>query len=95
VQHWATSTVAIGGPTDWYFHRPLWLQTPCAGDTLWALHAKHLAFLERYVRASQRRRTPNVNRSAASRLPGWIKGAKERDDVLHAIERLKTQLARC
>ena len=28
--------VAVGGPVDWYFHLPLWLQTPCCGEILWA-----------------------------------------------------------
>jgi len=38
---------------------------------------------------------PNVNRSAASRLSTWIKSAKNRDAVLHAIEILGTRLHQC
>jgi len=94
VQRWASGGVHIDGrPTDWYFHRPLWLQTRCGGTkTLWAFNAAHLDFIERYVRAEQRRRTPYVHDSAATRLPGWIKAAKRRDDVVHAIGRLKARL---
>ena len=94
VQRWASSVVHIDRrPTDWYFHLPLWLQTRCGGTkTLWAFNAAHLDFIERYVRAEQRRRTPYVHYSAASRLPGWIKRAKQRDDVLRAIGRLKARL---
>ena len=47
--------VAVGGPVDWYFHLPLWLQAPCCGETLWAYNAAHLDFLfENYVRATLR-----------------------------------------
>jgi len=46
--------VAVGAPVDWYFHLPLWLQTPCCGETLWAYNAAHLTFLEDFVRATLR-----------------------------------------
>jgi hypothetical protein len=32
-------------PVDNCFGLPLWLQTPCAGHTLWAFNARHLAYL--------------------------------------------------
>ncbi|MGE3268988.1 MAG: hypothetical protein AB7P40_09590 [Chloroflexota bacterium] len=71
---------------------PLWLQTPCAGHVLWAWNSWHLDFLERYVSAGLRERTPNINVSLASRLPAWIKSAKNRDDVLKGIRRLRHRL---
>lgn len=74
---------------DWYFHCPLWLQTPCCGHTLYALNLAHVAFLERYVRASLRERQPNMNSSLASRLPQWIKSAKHRKEVLRCLDRLR------
>src|SRR5260370_39279346 len=83
------------GPTDWYFQLPLWLQTPCAGEILWAFNSAHLSFLESYVPARDRRRLPNVNRSAASRLPMWIKSAKNREAVLHAIAILSERILQC
>ena len=49
-------------------------------------------FLERYVSADLRERTPNANRSMASRLPRWIKSAKHRDEVMRAIRRLRATL---
>ena len=79
-----------GEPTDWYFRYPLWLQTPCAGHILWAYNATHLAFIEAYVGAAMRERMPRLNRSLASRLPRWLKEAKHREEVLRAIERLKS-----
>ncbi len=35
---WDGHTLYKGGPRDWYFCLPLWLQTPCWGELLWALN---------------------------------------------------------
>ncbi|WP_410601287.1 hypothetical protein [Amycolatopsis sp. lyj-90] len=70
----------------------LWLQTPCKGETLWAYHERHLDYLERYVAAGLREQVPNRNSSLASRLPAWIKSAKNRDDVLRALSRMRASL---
>ena len=86
---------------DWYFHLPLWLQTPCCGDVLWALNEVHLAFLEDYVRATLREdmRRDQLpanairNQTMASRLPSWIQSGKNRDAILHAIDKLKKTIA--
>jgi len=72
---------------------PLWLQTPCAGHVLWAWSAWHLDFIERYVSADLRERTPNINTSLASRLPKWIKSARHRKEILKGIRRLRERLA--
>lgn len=87
--------VCIGGPRDWYFMLPLWLQTPCCGHVLWAYNARHLAYLERFVQATLRERVVSGrNRSLASRLPEWIKSGVHRDDVLAGIGRLRARLER-
>jgi hypothetical protein len=86
------SYIVIGGAFDWYFRLPLWLQIECGGKTLWAYNQKHLEFIENYVSAKLRQRTPNTNKSLASRLPQWIKRAKNRDEVLRAIGKLKEKL---
>jgi hypothetical protein len=90
------SAIAITDGVDWYFGLPLWLQTPCCGHMLWAYNARHLAFLEAYVRA-QLREAPAAegwarNQTLASRLPRWIKSGRHRDDILAGIERLKRLL---
>jgi ribosomal protein L37E len=92
IQEWHKKGICIGDAIDWYFHLPLWLQTPCCGHVLWAYNAAHLAFLECYVQATLRERlpNPNTNRSLASRLPLWIKYAANRKDVLKGIARLKS-----
>ncbi len=78
---------------DYYFGLPLWLQTPCCGKFLWAFNEEHLSFLERYVTAKQRLKFYAAGRirnaTMASRLPTWIKRAKNRDEVVKGITRLK------
>lgn len=84
---------------DDFFGLPLWLQTPCCGDVLWAYSEQHLAALESYVLAElrERRRDPAYgwsNRSWISRLPTWIKLAKNRDEVSRGFRRLRERLGR-
>lgn len=86
------SYLVIGGAFDWYFQESLWLQTECCGETFWAYNKAHLKFIENYVAATLRPRTPNINSSLASRLPQWIKSAKNRDEILKAIGKLKEKL---
>ncbi len=86
----------------WYDQLELWLQTPCCGETLWAYNKEHLDFLEQYVAATLRERThpdgttrsqtPARNSTLASRLPAWIKSAKNREAVLKGIGKLRQML---
>src|SRR5699024_2318562 len=86
----------------WYDALELWLQTPCCGETLWAYNKEHLDFLEQYVAATLRERThpdgtlwsqtPARNSTLASRLPAWIKSAKNREAVLKGIGKLRQML---
>jgi hypothetical protein len=78
---------------DPVFGLPLWLRTECRGHLLWAYNARHLAFLERWIGATLRRREPNRNGSLASRLPGWMTRGQSRDDVLDCVRRLRGLLA--
>ena len=89
---WNGGGIAVGGNFDWYFRFPLWLEISCCGETLWAYNEKHLEFIEKYVASKLRERVPNINRSLASRLPNWIKRAKNRDEILKAIGKLKEKL---
>lgn len=70
----------------------LWLMTSCCGNILWAYNKEHLDFLERYVSAYIREQVPIINQSLASRLPTWIKSAKNRDSVLKCINKLRRKL---
>lgn len=82
----------FGESFDWYFQEPLWLRINCCGETLWAYNEKHLDFIEKYVSAKLRERGSNKNRSLSSRLPKWIKSAKNRDEILKAIGKLRKKL---
>ncbi len=88
--------VAMGGPVDWYFHLPLWLQTPCCGETLWAYNADHLAFIEDFVGAGLREHRRGAhgwrNQALAQRLPKWMTRAGNRDEVLRGVGRLRERL---
>ena len=85
--------VALGGPQDPFFGRPLWLQTPCCGHLLWAYNASHLNVLHSYVAADLRERTGPAT-GLLARLPAWIKKANHRAEVLRSIDRLRDQLDR-
>ncbi len=89
---WNGGQISIGASFDWYFRLPLWLQISCCGKTFWAYNQKHLEFIENYVAAKIRTRKPNINKSLASRLPKWIKSAKNREEILKAIVKLKEKL---
>lgn len=89
--------IGIGAAVDWYFHCPLWLQTPCRGEVLWAYNAEHMAYIKRYVQADLRERRPGAdgwrNASLVSRLPKWMQQAKHREAVLRCLDVLQERLA--
>jgi hypothetical protein len=82
--------ILIGDPCDWYFQLPLYLQIECSGNTLWALNLEHLNYIESYIEAGLRESHPYYL-SVESRLPKWMKLAKNREDVLKAIQKLKVK----
>lgn len=90
--------ISIGSSVDWCFHLPLWLRTECCGHELWAYNYEHLDWLENYVSAKLRERSKNAesgwrNQSFASRLPKWMKDAKNRNEILNAIKKLQNEVA--
>lgn len=87
---WNGNQIAVGGNFDWYFRLPLWLQISCCNEILWAYNFKHLEIIEQYVAAKLRERTKKGRNSFLSKLPGWIKQAKNRDEILKAIAKLRT-----
>lgn len=82
---------------DDYFHYPLWLQTPCRHGVVWAYNEAHLDMLAGWIESplrSRRRDTATgwANGSFLSRLPAWMKSARNRREVAAAMARLR---ARC
>ncbi|GGK53723.1 hypothetical protein Ppa06_13990 [Planomonospora parontospora subsp. parontospora] len=90
-----TSVSLTGGPVDPFFRLPLWLQADCRGHVLWAYNVRHLDLLESYVAARLReRRAVPGSMSMLARLPKWLKSAKNRDEVLRAVNRMRASLPR-
>ncbi|MBP2472260.1 hypothetical protein JOF53_001132 [Crossiella equi] len=88
-QNWS----CFGGPVDPYFRLPLWLQADCRGELLWALNREHLDYLESYVSARLREHEPgHFTLSLVARLPRWLTSAKNRDEVLRVLGRLRATL---
>jgi hypothetical protein len=96
---WARRQTARGWykVRDDYFELPLWLQSRCCGEVLWAYNERQIEFIEGFVGARLRERVRSVqygwsNASLASRLPAWMKSGKNRDEVLKAASRLRDRL---
>lgn len=68
------------------------------GDLV-AWNEAHLDYLETYlsgrIRVEQRSADPAAprNQTVVSRLPAWAKSAKNRDDILRAVERVRRERA--
>ena len=82
---------------DPFFGLPLWLRAPCCGETLWAYNRRHLELLRAFLGAKLREqeRDPEFgwsNRSLTNRLPGWMKSAQNRSEVVRVIEKLFEKL---
>jgi hypothetical protein len=78
---------------DPYFRRPLWLQTQTQHGSLWAYNLPHLDLIRRFVAADLRERAPwydtGQKMTLVARLPSWMKSAKNRDEVVRAVDRIR------
>ncbi len=90
---WEGKSVALAGNIDPYFQLPLWLQIPCCGEILWAYNHKHLNYLENIVEAKLRENKPGPGpkKTMMTQLPAWIMNAKNRDEVLKSIVKLRAK----
>ena len=81
----------------------LWLQTPCAGERLWAFNEEHLEFLRGAIGATLRERATfrgfdgreHIDKyygRIPAALPTWMKLAKHRDEVLAALAKMEQTL---
>jgi hypothetical protein len=78
-------------------YRPaLWLRTETRHGELWAYNLEHLDLIRRFVAADLRERAPwydtGRKMTLVARLPAWIKSAKNRGEVLRAIDRLRASV---
>ncbi|MFG2379134.1 hypothetical protein ACGFY9_47810 [Streptomyces sp. NPDC048504] len=71
----------------------LWLRTDTRHGELWAYNLQHLDLIRRFVAADLRERAPwydiGQKMTLVARLPAWMKSAKNRDEVLRAVDRLR------
>lgn len=82
----------MGDAVDPHFGMPLQLIQPCKYGTIWAYNLRHLNELIDYTQAKLRTRQGVTNRSMFSRLPSWMKMAKNRELILKALDNLKSSL---
>lgn len=75
--------------TDPFFGLPLWYQESYKSNVLWAYNAEHLLYLEEYVGAKLRERNGRISMTMVERLPSFIKSAKNREEILKLIERMR------
>ncbi|MDR7333724.1 hypothetical protein [Roseateles asaccharophilus] len=78
---------------DPHFGMPLCLVDTGRHGAVWAYNAAHLQVMKAHVDATLRERGLNAgNASLLSRLPGWMKEAKNRDAVSRRLRKLERQL---
>lgn len=94
LKEWQSHIVSIDKVEghEWYFGLPLWLRISCCGQILWALNEQHLSILEEYIGAKLRTRKPYQRGTIAGALPSWMKQAKNRDEILIALTKLRAML---
>ncbi len=77
---------------DPHFGLPLRLTTTTRLGPVWVYNGRHLLALQDYVQATLRERNGSSNRSMFSRLPAWMKLARNRETMLRALKRLQDKL---
>lgn len=79
-------------PADPQFGLPLHLVEPTRAGLLWAYNAEHLQALHDYAAATLREHGGVRNSSMFSRLPQWMKLARNRVLLQRSVERLQRRL---
>jgi phage FluMu protein Com len=77
------------GVNDPAFGLPLWYQIEVKDELLWAYNDAHLAEIKTYVESELRERTTDrFKMTMVEKLPEFIKLAKNRKEILKAIEKM-------
>ena len=76
---------------EFSFNAELWYQKEFGKSIFWAYNIEHINYLERYIKASLRERNNNgsYNGTLVSRLPKFVKEAKNREKLLKILEKWK------
>jgi hypothetical protein len=67
----------------------VWLQSNFKQYFFWAYNYAHLNYLENYIAAKLRERNNRKHMTMVEKLPLFIKSAKNREDLLKLIAKLK------
>ncbi|KOG29425.1 hypothetical protein [Streptomyces resistomycificus] len=91
---WAALSGGSRAPDhDPYFRLPLWLQVETRHGVLSAYNLRQLDLLGKFVAAPLRERAPwygtGPRMTYVARLPAWVKSAKNREEVLRAVDRMR------
>ncbi|MBK8622579.1 MAG: hypothetical protein IPN79_12670 [Saprospiraceae bacterium] len=79
-----------GRISDPAFGLPLWYTDEVKGEEIWAFNLQHLLEIKDYVGSKLRERTTDrFKMTMVEKLPDFIKSAKNREEVLKAIERME------
>lgn len=90
-ENWSETYIKYSeeGMLDPAFGLPLWFVDEVRGQTIWAYNLSHLKEIENYVHAKLRERsTDRFKMTMVEKLPDFIKMAKNRDEVLKALQRM-------
>lgn len=85
--------LTMNSPCDPFFELDVWYRLETAHGLLWAYNLDHLEVIEEYIADRMRSRNglPYKNNSIASRLPQWVKEAKNRDYLIKQIKKFKSK----
>jgi transcription elongation factor Elf1 len=72
-----------------WFNTELWYQNQFDKSIFWAYNLEHINYLEKYIKANLRERNTNGsgNKTLVSRLPKFVKEAKNREKLLKIISK--------
>jgi len=81
----------LNSPCDPFFGFEVWYRIESKFGLLWAYNLEHLMVIENYIADTLRIRhaVPYQNKSIGSRLPQWVKDAKNRMYLLKLITKSK------
>lgn len=85
------SKVDNGLAKEMWYDLPLWFQKEVNGNLFWAYNLNHIDYLERYIKADLRERNNDGsgNGTMVSRLPQFVKAAKNREKLLKILKKWK------
>lgn len=98
-EEWKTKTYRVkeeskldnGLAKEMWYNLTLWYQKEFEGSIFWAYNLDHIDYLERYISADLRERNVegSSNSTLISRLPRFVKAAKNREKLLKILKKWK------